>query len=375
MKENFKENIKPFVFVMIVLILTAITAHSQRKFSGMVTEVLDGKTCVIKLQSGQVTAVLQYIEIPEPDQPMRDVVRTHFEKLVLNKQVEFLPRIVMRDRTVGQLLVKNVDVSQQMLRDGAAWYAIPEKSGQDETQSLLYLDNETQARGEKRGVWSVANLKPSWEHRAEAEEKRLQEAKLAAENARNEAFVAEMQRQKKRAAPQKKQFNTEAMMWASTNEEIKLPPNVTNIGGLWVSNDPSGKYGVVFTPLQRIELIGKSLPKIGFGLGHIFINDVTLGSEEVCVLGVETETEKFVFLTNSNLTLTLDNQKINLGKARRVAGKTDFGVRETLYYLVKRPMLEKVLKAENISVKVGNYEGKVTADAQQVLKNMRNLLP
>src|SRR5690606_17613651 len=117
-----KESLVGAIFIVIVLILTAISAYPQRKFGGRVVEVIDGKTCVIELAAGRVTAVLQYIEVPEQEQPLYQEVKDHLQKLVLEKQVEFLPRIVMKDRTVGQLLVKGVDISQQMLRDGAAWY-------------------------------------------------------------------------------------------------------------------------------------------------------------------------------------------------------------------------------------------------------------
>lgn len=374
MNENFRENIKPFVFIIIVLILTAITAHSQRKFPGVVTEVLDGKTCVVQLQTNRVTVVLQYIETPEPEQPLHSTVKAHLENLVLGKQIEFLPRIVMRDRTVGQLVVKGVDVSQQMLRDGAAWHALPEKSGQDETQRQTYEENESQARTEKRGVWSVENLKPSWEYRAEAEEKRRREEQLAAEQAKNNAFVEEMQRQKKSSTPQKKQLSSESSMWA-VDEQTPLPKEVMNIGGLWVANEPNGRFGFIATPLQKFEYTGKNTSKIGIGLAYIYFNDPVLGQKQIYILGIESETEKFVFLNNNNLTLTLGKQKINLGKARRNAGAKDLGVRETLIYVIKRDVLEKIANAENISVKVGNFQGKVDAQAQMILKNMMNALP
>ena len=167
MKESFKENIKPFIFIVIVLFLTAISAYPQRKFAGRVVEVVDGKTCVVELPSGKLTVVLQYIEVPDPEQPLHDTVKAHLTNLVLDKKIELMPLGVIKNRTIGRLYVKGVDVSQQMLRDGAAWYSVAERSGQDEDESLVYQDNENQARSEKRGVWGVADLKPVWEYRAE----------------------------------------------------------------------------------------------------------------------------------------------------------------------------------------------------------------
>src|SRR5215213_653969 len=164
------------ILLIIFTLIFSVSAFAQRRFSGTVIDVLDGKTVVLELQAGKkLTFELQYIEIPEPEQQLHQMVREHLQQMVYGKQVEFLPRGFTETRTIGQLLVGGVDVSQQMLRDGAAWHVLPEVSGQDETQRDTYQTNEAQAKAEKRGIWAIENLQPAWEFRAQKEEIRQQQ--------------------------------------------------------------------------------------------------------------------------------------------------------------------------------------------------------
>ena len=122
--------------------------------------------------SGKLKVVLQNIETPEPEQPLYGVIKEHLEKFLLGKTAVVFPKVIVNSSTVAQVFVGDVDVSQQMLRDGAAWYKADKKTAESE----IYLSNETQAKAEKRGVWGIAGLKPAWEFRAaKAERDRAEE--------------------------------------------------------------------------------------------------------------------------------------------------------------------------------------------------------
>src|SRR5688572_23468736 len=121
------KNPKP-IPVLIITLIFASFGYSQSTLTGRVVEVLDGKTVVIEISSGRLTAVLQYVEVPEPEQQLHGTVREHLEKLVLNKDVVFRSTGLGQGRTFGQLYVNSADVAVQMLRDGAAWHISPEKS-------------------------------------------------------------------------------------------------------------------------------------------------------------------------------------------------------------------------------------------------------
>src|SRR4051812_26362177 len=117
------KNLK-LLLALLFVITCSLTAFSQMKYEGTVVEVVDGKTVVIELPTrNKLTAELQYIEVPEPEQELHQTVREHLQKLLLGKQVEFLANQMKPTKTIGQVLAGGVDISQQMLRDGAAWYA------------------------------------------------------------------------------------------------------------------------------------------------------------------------------------------------------------------------------------------------------------
>ena len=52
------KKLRPLSLLLLLLFLAA-TGSSQRKFGGKVVEVLDGKTVVIEMESGRLTAVMQ----------------------------------------------------------------------------------------------------------------------------------------------------------------------------------------------------------------------------------------------------------------------------------------------------------------------------
>lgn len=370
MKESLKENLKPLIFIAIVLVLTAISAYPQRKFAGKVVEVVDGRTCVIQLTSGRVTAVLQYIEIPEPEQPLYQTVRDHLQGLVLGKTVEFLPRIVMKDRTVGQLLVKGVDVSQQMLRDGAAWYSIPEKSGQDEAQSLVYIDNETQAKAERRGVWSLADLKPSWEFRAEQE---AVQRRKDAEAARQAAFVREMESRRVKGKPQRRQtVAVQTELWADVGgaNEFDQP---LGFGGLRAGYDPTDRIGHISTPSIYLDFPNSGfLQRVDSRLFYLYRGDKTNIEESIYVIGFIITSKNYQFVKSNTLTMTADAEKFTLAKPKRFTRENMNSVSELLLYQIKRAQIMKLVKAEKIWIQIGSHKGVISTDSLMMINNLLN---
>jgi endonuclease YncB( thermonuclease family) len=367
MKENLRENLKPLVFIVIVLVLTAISVYPQRKFSGRVVEIVDGKTCVIQLGSGKIMVVLQYIEIPEPEQPLHQTVREHLEKLVLDKTVEFLPRGVMKDRTVGQLLVKNVDVGQQMLRDGAAWYAIPEKSGQDETESLRYLDNETQAKAEKRGVWSIENLQPAWEFRAEQLALQRRKERESFEKMRLSGDVRNQQRSPQ---VQRRQVVPQVEMWADVGgaNEFDQP---LGLGGLRAGYDSGLRIGHISTPSIFLDFPNAGfLGKVDSRLFYLYKGDKTNVEDSVYILGFITTSKEYRFVKSGNVIITADSQKIALSKWRRYPRQGNSSVSELLLYKITRAQIMKIARAENISVQIGTYKGTISSESLMYINNL-----
>lgn len=364
------KNLKPIIFIVIVLILTALSAYPQRKFGGRVIEVIDGKTFVIQLQSGKITAVLQYVEIPEPEQPLYQTVKQHLQNLVLDKMVEFQPRIVMSDRTIGQLLVKNVDISQQMLRDGAAWYSVAEKNGQEANQRVVYQNNEEEAKAEQRGVWSIKNLKPAWEFRAEKEELRRQQEQLARQNYARLSFVEEMQQKRVKQA-RRNVVQQQPEMWADVGGGNSFDQPL-GVGGLLAGFDPVKKVGHISTPSVFLDFAGGFLRKVESRVFYVYLGDKLNIENSAYAVGFLSSSREYKFLKSNNLTITADKEKIFLGKARRFYRKSSSSVEELLVYQIKRAQLMKIAKAQKISVQLGGYSGGISSESLTFINNLLN---
>ena len=138
--------------------------------SGKVVEVMDGKTLVLETSAGRINAQLQYVEVPAEGQPLFGLTKDHLSKLTVGKTVELKPIRMFEGKTIGPLTLDGVDLSLQMIRDGAAWHEPKEASGQPQDEAADYAANQALARNEKRGVWSGAILKTPWEIRAEQEQ-------------------------------------------------------------------------------------------------------------------------------------------------------------------------------------------------------------
>jgi endonuclease YncB( thermonuclease family) len=364
MKENVKENIKPIIFVVIVLFLTAISAYPQLKFGGRVIEVVDGKTCVVELPSGRLTVVLQYIEVPDPEQPLHETVKNHLKSLVLDKRVELMPNGVVSTRTFGRLYVKGVDVSQQMLRDGAAWYSVTERSGLVDDEKIIYQDNENQAKAEKRGVWGVAGLKPVWEYRAEKEARQKQ---LERDALTRQTVVTNASRNKNL---QREPVKSQIEMWADVGSASQYDQPF-GVGGLRAGYDPLARVGHISTPSIYLDF-----PTAGFfkqvdsRLFYLYKGDKTKVEDGVYVIGFITTSKNYMFVNSNNLTVTADAERIALGKARRFYRQNGTSVSELLLYKVTRAQLVKFAKAKTVSLQLGAHKGAISNESLTLINNL-----
>lgn len=108
-------------------------------------------------------------------------------------------------------------------------------------------------------------------------------------------------------------------------------------------------------------------------MAYLYYNgDRQTAKRSVYVVGIDSESRDFKFLKFNELIITADKQKINLGKAKRFDRRGENSVREALIYEVKKPILEKIANAKNVTVKVGNFSTKVGSDMLVMLKNMLN---
>src|SRR5687768_9725721 len=143
------------VVVLCLIFVCSSIAVAQQNVTGQVVGVVDGSTVIIATSANYKFSVrLQFIDPPErgQDQALHDLVNNHLRSLTKDKTVTAQLRSVSQGLWTGRVLLNGVDLSMQMLRDGAAWYSVPEAEAQDKTERTDYLDVERKAKEEKRGV-------------------------------------------------------------------------------------------------------------------------------------------------------------------------------------------------------------------------------
>lgn len=371
------KSIKAISIVLVILFLS-LTVFSQSKLSGKVVEVIDGKTAVIQIgTSGRLTVVLQYVEIPEPEQPLHSVVKDHLEKLIEGKTAQVLPRGVVNSKTVAQVFVDGVDVSQQMIRDGAAWFALPEKTEKSRAETEIYISNEAQAKAEKRGVWNIEGLKPAWEFRAaKAERERAEElARLEEIKKQNQEKYQTVSKQKPPPPPaafsnfEMWQSGRTATMWDDL--QFYTDEKVYNESGLVISQIP--QYNLSFILSKDVTMNfsgGKTAPKIICGVAYISRKDGKEGGKEFFGMGCKSEAEKESFKSSNDLNFTLDGKSKNYGKAIQLGKQSNKKFDELLVYILDRETFVKVASAKNVQMKIGNFSGAMPDNFHSMIKSL-----
>lgn len=306
-----------FLALGFVLSLAAF-ASAQGTLPGDVVEVLDGRTVVLEIQTGRATIELQYIDVPTTG-PMAETVKRHLRNLVFKKRVEYRARSLSFDRTIGQIFVGGVDVSQQLLRDGAAWHTPSELSGQDATEFAQYASIEASAKKEKRGVWSKPDLKPSWEQpRRET-------------TASTRAIVSSTRRQLAKPG-----------YWGDKN------PKMGDIGALFNGYNAASKKGYLSTGLGEIPVEKFAAyddryqnAKLAADVTYYY-KESDKGREGDFVFTLMGEADVPLFAKNQQLVLATESARYSIGKGKRTETRKDGRVFEKVTFIISRSNMERM---------------------------------
>lgn len=354
-----------------LLLIFTFSCFSQHRLGGKVIEIIDGKTAVVKLSNGlNLTVILQYIEVPEYDQPLSQIVKDHLEKLILNKSVQINPRGIKDDKTVGQLTANGIDIAQQMIRDGAAWHAVLEKNGQNLNESTNYQNQEALAKAEKRGIWSVENMVPAWEFRHARAEALKQAEREALEKIKREAIAAREQTETSEStrsyrAKQRELVNSDQVIWANPNIDFSDIPDAK---GLIKGILPAFGKEITMTSSAFYELSnGKDIRIVESRT--MFLGTVT-GAKEMVSIGFRSRSETNSFQTSNNLTIVADGQKFDLGKAVRQEHKEGKYFEEMLIYYFDTNILTSIATADRVKFSLGGYSAEISPKSHEAHKNL-----
>lgn len=346
--------------IAIFLSLAAPFAVGQATVKGEVVDVVNGKTVMLMLPAGKTLVELQYIEVPEPEQQLHSTVIEHLKKLTIGKRAEYKAIRMLKTGTVGRLMVGGVDVSQQMLRDGAAWHASIDRTGQEKNQYDDYAASERSARDEKRGVWEVEGMKPAWEFRAEkAEAERAAEMKAAGK-------VAPGPKNSLAAALKNTKLRPKGV-WSDTD------PNLGNVGAFATGYNAGAKTGFVSTTPMGISTAGTMLPpgtRATLEITYLYKQPTDGKREGMFVVTLVSVASEWSFLKENNLEVHVDEKKINIGKPRREAVSENDLFIEKLTYYIDRTVIEKIGSADEAFLKVGKNAFKPTGGWNLLLYNL-----
>ena len=145
-----------------LLLLLPFTLHAA-VLTGQVVGISDGDTfTLLTKDKEQIKIRVAEIDAPEDGQPYGRKSKRLLSVLIYREEIEVQVQTTDRyGRIVGRPYVNDLDVSGEMIRQGAAWAY--RKYLTD--KSLIALENE--AREARRGVWSLPEAEriPPWEWR------------------------------------------------------------------------------------------------------------------------------------------------------------------------------------------------------------------
>ena len=306
------------------MLAAANIASAQRTFPGEVTGVVDGRTVTIKISSGQINVQLQFIEVPDNVPQMQTMVKEHLRDLAVGKMIEYRPRNIMSDRTIGQLWSNGIDLSQQMLRDGAAWHVPSQLSGQERTEFDMYAATEAVAKNERLGIWSAVDLKPSWE-------------RIVATDAKNINVPASMTE----SLPDKKTTRARTGKWGDVN------PKLGNVGAVFNGYNAESRTGFLSTGISMVNLNNAALDE-RFQNAKLFADftywyrETESGRDGTFVFTLISENGTPMFARDQEMVLIGEKGKISVGRGKRSESRSGGRVFEKLTFNVSRANVERM---------------------------------
>jgi endonuclease YncB( thermonuclease family) len=377
------------VFVFIVLSLQ--TVFSQGLINGTVVAVIDGRTLtVLDSSDKKITVRLRYLETPEPEQPLFEIVKNHLKDLALGKKI-FVTKVRLFDTyTLGVGVINdktnNVDLSRQMIRDGAGWFDIFDADSSTSDSTGEYQATELVAKGEKRGVWGIPEMKTPWDFRDERDGYNNLSGgrqKLTFD----EKSISEMSLADLVKKSSGNNLGNGLGKLAIYNFEYKKPANTSQSTG-YLSSADSGNInagdinqlydarynrGFVATrPLVFTIQNGKTSQKLAlvFGYNYYIENSRKVITQKGLV--VVAKMGKTAFLRGKNIGLVLDNgTRLTIGYGKYAALKTFDAI---LFDNVDSNQLLSMSSSSSVTLLIGKNQIAIDSSFKQTINNFLNTL-
>ncbi len=241
------------------------------------------------------------------------------------------------------MLLNGVDVSQQMLRNGAAWHLAIEMSGQSQDEFGTYAESESLARQEKRGVWSVAGMEPAWQFRAKAKQQAVTNRTVSAVS-----------------VPKRKGY------WSDKNPRLKDP------GGMTYGFNAATQTGFLGTPMLGVTENENLHPgqKMAVELTYYYTENSKKGRTGYWIVTLISLADDWRFKRANSLTVEIDGKNFVVEKPKRATDKALYKMAEKLTYRLDVPTVERIAHGKSVVLKIGDYRLVPKPVLQMILYNM-----
>lgn len=152
---------KRITTTILILVLTVLCIPEANakvvKLSGVVKEVIDGDTFILKTEKGDVRVGLAGIDAPELKQAYGQKAKTYLRRKIQGQQVQvILSAKDNKGRYLGAVWYRQDSVNEMMVADGQAWF------NRRHIKSTTLLKAEQKARKDKKGLWITRTPQEPW---------------------------------------------------------------------------------------------------------------------------------------------------------------------------------------------------------------------
>ena len=225
---------KRFTLIAAVAVLCCLcTDVNAASMFGRVIDVSSGDVITIVNLNRPVRVKLIGVDAPEMDQAFGDVAKKHLSDLVHDKGVVVEYSGIGADSSLaGKVLLRDIDIGAQMIRDGAAWFDPNYLNRLSVADREIYQQSEQVARSERRGLWQTENPTAPWEFVKTRALRKHQPASL------NAIAPAQKPRGDRRYS---ELTNISLMASASANEKNFASPETMPTKSGWLRFRPAGE--------------------------------------------------------------------------------------------------------------------------------------
>jgi len=166
------------VFVACVVFFSTCFVQPEAVTDKQLAEVVginDGDTITVVFAHDGIQKKIRLatIDAPEYNQPFGRKSRQNLSDLAYRKNAIIISKGEDRyKRIVGEVLVGDVNLNVEQIKQGFAWYYKHHQKQQTPEERIIYSKAEDLAREKKIGLWSDENPIPPWDYRNNRKDKK-----------------------------------------------------------------------------------------------------------------------------------------------------------------------------------------------------------